>query len=248
MSDLKRWVDDSPPDALVGLIRSARGERAPSRVLSRTLIALGTTSTASVVAAASGGVATVSKVAPSLALVVIKWGGAGLLGGSLVAGAMAVVSRAGSSGVEPVPAASVAQPASRATNPSPDLPRGGFAEAPGPELVPEPPAKASAVPMDKRVEATAIETETALIGAAHARLRAGDGTSALELLKSYEEHFEPPHFEPEVLFLRMQALLQRGEQDEARRVAGVIVKRYPTSPGVSRAEALLDSDAGALEK
>jgi hypothetical protein len=90
-----------------------------------------------------------------------------------------------------------------------------------------------------------LEAETSLIATAHARLRSGDGASVLELLKGYEQRFSPPHFEPEVLYLRMQSSLARGDRVEARRLAALIVKRFPASPGVGQAEAILRSDEGA---
>jgi len=254
MTKLKRWVDDSPPSAVLDLLQAARTEKAPSRVVSRTLVAFGTTSAASGVAAASGGAATASKLAPSIAAIVIKWGGAGLLGGSVVVGAVSAVNHhTSSSGVTHASRANLSPPSGVAGNPRPDLPRAPAAAAvesvaapsrPNAPPVTEPRVKPGAS-SSHHDEASALDAESSLIGLAHARLRAGDGASVLELLSGYEERFSPPRFEPEVLYLRMQSAVASGDRANARRFAALIVKRFPTSPGVGHAEALLRAAGGA---
>jgi hypothetical protein len=77
------------------------------------------------------------------------------------------------------------------------------------------------------------------VDAARARLRAGDGAGVLALLASYEADFAPAHFEPEVLYLRMLSSVLLGDRAGAKRVAELIVGRYPQSPGVGQAEELL---------
>jgi len=254
MTKLKRWVDDSPPAAVLGLLQAARTEKAPSRVVSRVLVAVGTTSAASGVAAASGGAATASKLAPSIAAIVIKWGGAGLLGGSVVAGTVAVVNHAGSSVAVIAPKVNPAPPVRVTANPVPELPRAppevnavDSVDAPVMPVVPTTlDSKAKpAVSASKHEDDSVLAAESALIGSAHARLRSGDGAAVLELLNGYEQRFSPPHFEPEVLYLRMQSSLARGDRAEARRLAALIVKRFPASPGVGQAAAILRADGEA---
>ncbi len=244
MTELKRWLHDSPPDAIARLLASAQHEKAPSRVLRRTLVALGASSvTATAVgAAASTGVA--APLGASLLGIIVKWGGAGLVGGTLVAGGIAGVQRLGA------PSAKADAPVSRVAaaapmNPSPELP--SRARAPVAQAVVQPAPSAVAAPLPARVVAPApvrnAESSTAgeveLVDAARARLRAGDGAAVLGLLARYEADFAPAHFEPEVLYLRMLSSVLLGDRAGAKRLAELIVDRYPQSPGVWQAEELL---------
>jgi len=243
MNDVKRWLDDSPPEAVLHLLRSARGERAPKRVLKRTLIALGTTTTTAV-AAGSAGLGAAAKLGSGMLGIVVKWGGAGLIGGTLVAGAVAEVSRVSTSRrAEPPPTYAPAPPAAPAANPSPELPRGGGLPAVSAEAEPviaPPPVKPSAA-VTPHVELPPTAREIELIDQARSLLRSGEGDAVRRLLIGYEESFTPAHFEPEVVYLRMQAAVLRGDKAEARRMARLIVTRFPKSPEVGQAEGILEA-------
>ena len=244
MNEVKRWLDDSPPEAVLTLLRSGRTERAPRRVLQRTLLALGTASTTTAVAAGSAGLGTAAKLGPGMLGIIVKWGGAGLLGGTVLAGAVAGVSRISATHgrSEPPPSFAPAPPAAPEANPAPELPRGGATPAPSAETietVTAPPVAKPSVSPSSHLEAPPTAQEIGLVDQARSRLRAGDGEAVLHLLIGYEEAFRPAHFEPEVLYLRMRSAVLRGDTVEAVRTARLIVTRYPQSPVVGQAERLL---------
>jgi hypothetical protein len=279
MTELKPWLDDAPPDEIRRLLEVAREENAPSRVMQRTLAALGATSATAIAGAGSAATAGAKLGILGIAL---KWGGAGLLSGTLVAGAVAGIARVAAN----APSKSrvhvtFTEPASSTTNPGFDLPRHGVlpappsADAPNPDapnpdappstLAPasapasptleteasararsstetrpsaESPASALAPPAPASTE-PATAREVAVVDAARSALRRGDGRAALDLLDDYERAFSPPHLEPEVLYLRMQAEKASFDLAAARRTAALIVSRFPRSPEVGRAEEIL---------
>ncbi len=261
MSEPKRWLLDGPPAEIRALLEHARSESAPPRVLRGTLVALGTTSATTAMASAGAAASTGAKV--SMLGILLKWGGAGLLAGTVVAGGAAGVDRLVVSR-HAVAHASVEQapPLVTAANPSPDLPR-----TPAPRTTPEEPAAAAEGPVTGSKRALAVSSrasvasaaradepappragpptetasaqEVALVDGAMSALRAGDAAGAARSLAGYETRFVPAHLEPEVLFLRMVAAEARGDGSEAARNAELIVGRYPKSPGVGRAEEIL---------
>jgi hypothetical protein len=244
MTELKRWLDDSPPEAIRQLLLLAREESAPPRVLQKTLLALGTTSATTAVAAASSvGLGAGTKA--GMLSILLKWGGTGLIGGVLVAGTFAGVTRYEASNGKRTPTAELRHPVP-AANPVPDLPRVPAQEhAPAPSTSPKPgpTTRHSPAPEPTAAPEPATAAEIQLVDSARAALRQRDAAAVLDLLAGYERSFRPPHLEPEVLYLRMQASLLRGDEADARRFARSIVTRYPKSPGVGQAEALLRAPA-----
>jgi len=262
MTEPKRWLLDAPPPEIRSLLEHARSESAPPRVLRGTLVAIGTTSATTAMAGAGAAATTGAKV--SMLGILLKWGGAGLLAGTVVAG--------GAAGVDHLVVSNhalshasmeAAPPLVPAANPSPDLPR---AETPRvPPAAPaasaeEPPAASSkrastatpppnvsvpertndsTPPPAEPTTETASAQEVAFVDGAMSALRAGDAAGAARALAGYETRFVPAHLEPEVLFLRMTAAQARGDATEAARNAKLIVTRYPKSPGVGRAEEIL---------
>jgi hypothetical protein len=246
MTELKRWLDDSPPSSVARLLESARREQAPPRVVKRTLVALGATVTLTTTAAGAAGTAGVATPLNATLLgIVAKWGGAGLIGGTLLAGGLAGIERLSAPRPETT-VAPAAPPAAAAMNPLPELPRPST-PAVAPKAEPSPVATSASTRTSADLPAPAARSssttrEIDLLDAARAHLRGGDGAAALRVLAAYERDFASPHFEPEVLFLRMQASVVAGDRAEAKRFAERIVSRYPQSPGVGQAEALLRAD------
>ncbi|HSU40792.1 MAG TPA: hypothetical protein VLJ38_14530 [Polyangiaceae bacterium] len=142
MTELKRWLDDAPSDDIHALLAAAREENAPPRLLRRTLVALGTTS-ATVAAGASGASAASGAAKLGMLGIVLKWGGAGLVCGTLVAGAVAGVSRVATTH-DTSRSRAFERPASPQTNPTPELPRTNPARtahtATAPDAAPAPPS------------------------------------------------------------------------------------------------------------
>ena len=240
MTELKRWLDDSPPDAIRQLLSMAREESAPPRVLKNTLVAIGTTS-ATTAAAAASSVGLGGGAKAGLLSIVLKWGGLGLLSGAIVTGTFAGVAHDEAINAKRSPPAKLRPPVP-AANPIPDLPRAQAHEvASAPTSSPKPGAvsKHSSAPERTVAPEPATAAEIQLVDSARTALRRRDATAVLALLAGYEKTFTPPHLEPEVLYLRMQASLLRGNDDDARHFAHSIVTRYPKSPGVGQAESVL---------
>jgi len=141
----------------------------------------------------------------------------------------------GSPGSPPTP--NTAKPPSVAITPLNTASTTTTARPSAPGAVPEPP--------DSRA---ATAREVALVDAARAALRRGDGGGTLRLLGDYERLFHPAHLEPEVLYLRMQAAQQQGDRAGARRAATQILTEFPQSPEVGRAEELLQAETGSVKK
>jgi hypothetical protein len=145
MTELKRWLDEAPSDDIRALLAAAREENAPPRLLRRTLVALGTTS-ATAAAGASGASAASGAAKLGMLAIVLKWGGAGLVSGTLVAGAVAGVTRVAAmhDASRARTHAASERPASPQTNPTPELPRtdaaGTANTAMAPDAVPAPPS------------------------------------------------------------------------------------------------------------
>jgi hypothetical protein len=115
---------------------------------------------------------------------------------------------------------------------------------PAPEPAPEPasePAreerapKASATPAPEPAPTNAVEgsadleRELSLLAEAKGALRRGDAQGALRRLKAHRKEFPRSTFGEERDLLRMTALCEVGERDEARREAKSFLKRNPSS-------------------
>jgi hypothetical protein len=91
----------------------------------------------------------------------------------------------------------------------------------------------------------ALAEEIHLVDQARASLRAGDAGGTLKRVSDYLNRFAAGRFEPEVLYLKMEALRTLGNLQAASTTAEEIVARFPLSPQVGRAKALLHQTRGA---
>jgi len=91
----------------------------------------------------------------------------------------------------------------------------------------------------------ALAQEIHLVDQARASLRAGDAGGTLKRVSDYLNRFASGRFEPEVLYLKMEALRTSGNLQAASTTAEEIVARFPLSPQVGRAKALLHQTRGA---
>lgn len=149
--------------------------------------------------------------------ILLKWGGAGLLAGTVVAGGAAGVDRMVASNHELAqPKAAYAPPIVTAANPSPDLPQ---PKAPAP---PEPASVIEAAPAPNATPARSVTAQVTPGQLATTR-PAPNGERAVAPAPKSERAAEPVP----------------GDASEARRNAELIVSRYPKSPGVGRAEQTL---------
>jgi hypothetical protein len=126
----------------------------------------------------------------------------------------------------------------------------GTSLEPAPRAVPVGPAAHAAEPAappashevaEASETAPALAGEVAVIDAARADLRRGDPASAIATLNAYTNHFAVRHFEPEALYLRMEALGRGGDAEARRAVAERLLAEFPGAPQAARARAVLES-------
>jgi len=99
----------------------------------------------------------------------------------------------------------------------------------------EPPGRAEAPP----AAASSVALEVASLDAARAALGAGDSRAALARLDAHERRFPNGELEPEAVVLRVRALRELGEWEEAARVANAFIGSHPRSAQVPRLRALI---------
>lgn len=260
MTDVKRWVEDGASEPVRELLAAAREEQPAEAGVQRTLVALGlgtAVATTASHAAGSAGAATLAKGATGAGTlaVVAKWGAIGALGAVTTFGAVQVASKA----LEPQHAATaVALPPAqyhagslKKAEPAPAVAE----EAPGDEAQPEvvepstPPAalrgpKGSVAATPERTAPdqtqTAAEAERMLeevraIDRARSALARGDGRATLAALDSYRSGFSERRFEPEALYLKMEALGRLGDPAGAKAAAERLLAAYPNAPQAARA-------------
>lgn len=251
MSDIEQWLESGAPPEIADWLDAAR-EEAPSAHVLEAAVALAVTG-ASAAGVASGaalhtakGLGTAAK-AGSLALV--KWGVAGVIAGSAVAGGSAWVHHA----TPPREQQSVATPAEKAARmprspaaTSPVATPTVSASAPSPEsptLAPEPPLMArsagtasSAAQPDARMSA-----ELMLLERAQASADSGKRALALDLLAEHARRFGPNStLSPEARYLKLEVLARSGRQAEARAVAREILAHDANGPHAGRARHVLE--------
>jgi hypothetical protein len=101
-------------------------------------------------------------------------------------------------------------------------------------------AQARAASQSAALPATPVlAAEVAMVDRGRAALQRGDGAGALHALAGYEAAFPKQQLSPEVLFLRMEALVRIGNLSQARALAQRIVARGATGPQAVRARELL---------
>lgn len=252
------------------LLRSVADEEPSGASVQRTLVALGvsgavlTTASvagatvgtsgvtlASAVSAGAGAGATVSAGATktATALLLVKWVGAGVVGGLGLAGAAAAVSA-------PAVAPPVAASVHVAKRPLPPVvgrsrtvaiaPRStdvseSKTESPAPSPRPTPSMNTRAPTPEPPLDVGALlAAEVAFVDQARTLLGAGRSEAALSQLSRYEREFPEARLLPEVLFLQLEAYERLGRASGARRVAERLVSAFPKSPHAARARALLD--------
>jgi hypothetical protein len=100
----------------------------------------------------------------------------------------------------------------------------------------EPTARSAAAP------SSAFGDELVLIDEARQSLARGDAERALGAVARYDAAFARGHFAPEALALRVEALVARGDQVQARVAAERFLAAYPSHPLASRVRRMTSSD------
>ena len=78
--------------------------------------------------------------------------------------------------------------------------------------------------------------EVRAIDRARSALARGDGRATLAALESYRNGFSERRFEPEALYLRMEALGRIGDTAGAKAAAERLLAAYPNAPQAARAK------------
>jgi hypothetical protein len=105
--------------------------------------------------------------------------------------------------------------------------------------------KSPAFSADDSVKTTNVQLakEMQVIDRARTALQANNPRLCLRILGEHRRTFARPRLEPESAYLRMQAAQRMGDRTTAMTIAREIVRRYPNSPHVGRAEALLQRES-----
>lgn len=105
------------------------------------------------------------------------------------------------------------------------------------------PAERAAAPpgaaVPEAIPAETLAQEIAGIDRARSLLAAGRYAATSAALDDYERRFPKHHFNPEVLYLRMEAASGAGRAQEARRLAQRLLASYPASPQSEKAKQVL---------
>ncbi len=111
-----------------------------------------------------------------------------------------------------------------------------------PRAAPGLPAPSSSSPSD------ALLDEARLLGDAQRQLGAGRGAQALATLRDYDQRFPNGTLRAEAEAARVFALCQTRRGPEARATATRFLRRYPTSPAVSRVRQACSLEGPAQDK
>ena len=232
------------------VLRHARALAPPPDAAARTLSVLGLGSSAAV-----GATGAATRVSMAL---LAKWVGVGALSGVLVIGAShgrdALVGK--TEVVRPAPEplgghASAPMVARAAELAAPALPASAETAASSEQAVPPRPhdlgaerrAAANAPPVvAPSASQSALDAELALLDAARAAVASHDPDRALRLLDDHRREFPSGQLAEEATYVRVKALVERGDRRRADIVARQFLEAFPTSPHAKRIRALLRTD------
>jgi len=135
-------------------------------------------------------------------------------------------------------------PPSTEPSPSGPGPTSGAGRSTPSERANREPAAATVSPPRESAEThegvPSLAGEVAAIDAARAALREGNPANTLAILDDYARRFEKRHFDPEALYLRMEALGREGDGEGQRRAAERLLAEFPSAPQSARARAVID--------
>lgn len=258
MNEPKRWIEEGPPEAVERLLHAAAAEQPPEGSLKRVLAGLGAglgaTSATAAGAAAAGGTGTAAVTGKGV-MVIGAWAKWVALSVAAVGAGTAAVQSASEGGVrKPQAAATVAAQSAPVAAPVPQPVAPVHVAAPAEPVVEAAPVVARPKPVpvvqhrvatppedEAPVDAEKLAEEVRVVDRARSALAAGGATEALAALDEYDARMAPRRFQPEALYLRMQAQLALGRKAEARSTAARLVKSFPQSPHTARARRVLEA-------
>ncbi|HEX3850791.1 MAG TPA: outer membrane protein assembly factor BamD [Polyangiaceae bacterium] len=238
MKDLNRLLDEPGADALeVDLLRLARGEGPSAESRRRILAGLGVGLVAGTISAPSDAAQHATSRAASSAAV--KWSVASLV--AIGASVVAFLSLQPKASAPLAPVSSTASEAPVATS----QPAAAPAPASG-DLVPvtkveDLPTLADGSGSDapKSVGGPSLAEEVAAIKSAKGALASGNAAQALRELDAYKLHFPRGRLSQEATVVRIEALIDSGNQAAAGTVADRFLAAHPDSPYSARIRTLV---------
>lgn len=255
MTDPKRWIDDGASDEMREILIAASSEQPEKHAAERALVALGISGApATGLAAAKGAASTtaIAKAASGPIALALKWGLVGATSAIATVGAVAVLRQSPAPSSAGTPAHLDVPPATGAVT-APAEAQVTLKEALPPSAATEDvehdgarrdlrqrkqALTPSAAPRSE--PASVMMEEVAQIDLARRAVARGDGPGAIVALDAYAARFEIRHFEPEALYLRMEALGHSGDLEGQRRVAERLLASFPSAPQSARARAVLE--------
>jgi hypothetical protein len=266
VTQFKRWLDDDIPLDVARMLRAGQAERPRKNAVENTLVAFATSGT--VASTASTAVAATSKTLLGMSWLSAKWvtiGTLGLLGAITTAKMLwsasfspqATISSAIPSAETRLAMAKTSEEKTSEDKTSEDKTsedKTSEDKTPSDNLTPtdavssvssaESSREVIVPSSDKRNTANLqLAQEMQVIDRARTALQANNPRLCLRILDEHRRTFTRPKLNPESAYLRMQAAQRLGDRATAMTIAREIVRRYPNSPHVGRAEALLQRES-----
>ena len=224
------------------LIRAGIRETPAPGSLQKTLLGLGLGASALGTASSVGALGLTKAGASITAAALVKWAGIGAAAGLVLAATSHGVYRV--SRTAPAPVGSHSAPLREPTR-APELAPSARVSEPSPvgtasSLTPSaaPARSVQSVPESAEPDSP-LAAEIAFVDGARVAYQRGEAGGALARLDGYERFFPHQRLLPEVLYLRMQSLRQKGETVRAKELAERLVRDFPNNPHASSAKALL---------
>ena len=234
MKDLNRLLDEPGTDPLeANLLRVARSEGPSGESRRRILAGLGVGIAAGTLAEPSGAAQTATGSTAGSAAV--KWGIAGVVAvGASVVAFLALHPNAPRAVV--LPPAVVAAPATQAVAAAPA--NTDPASATPVTKLEDLPTLADGTDASKNVAAPSLADEVAAIRSAKGALASGNAAQALRELDAYKMHFPHGRLAQEATVVRIEALINSGNQAAAGSIADRFLAAHADSPYSARVRSL----------
>jgi Ulp1 family protease len=271
VTQFKRWLDDDIPLDVARMLRAGQAERPRKNAVENTLVAFATSGT--LASTASTAVAATSKTLFGINGLTAKWVTISFLGLVGAITTAKVLWSASSSPQATIPSAipsaetrlAVAKASEEKTSEEKTS-----EEKTSEEKTSEEKTSEEKTPSDNLAATDAVSSvssaessreafipsfdkrntvnlqlaqEMQVIDRARTALQANNPRLCLRILDEHRRTFTRPRLNPESAYLRMQAAQRLGDRSTAMTIAREIVRRYPNSPHVGRAEALLQRES-----
>jgi len=255
MAELKPWLQEGAPPNVARLVRAGRLEVPRRAAVERTVAMAGSVGAISAIATSLFGAS--AKAASGTVGLFAKWTTIGFVGLSVVTTAVVGARKL----AEPQAAAVVAAALPSKNQTRTRVQKRSVAATTAPtsaKVVDLAAAEAPVVSRERSLAANrdvtapvktqsypqsdaGLKAEMQCIANASSLLSAGRAAEAMRLLDEHSKLGGPQRFQPEALYLRLQAAMRLGQQVLAQKAAAELVRQYPNSPHVGEAQKLLSA-------